>query len=61
MRKEDLFICYSNNLKNKLNEEKVEYVIHGYNKEKNKDFWVFIRDDKCKRILDNWKLGVYKK
>ena len=27
MTKDDLFICYSNNLKNKLNEEKVEIIL----------------------------------
>ena len=61
MSKDDLFICYSNNLKDRLIKEKEEFVIHGHNKEKNKDFWVFIRNDNCKKILDNWKLGVYKK
>lgn len=60
MSKDDLFICYSNNLKNKLIKEDVRYVIHGYNKANDKDFWVFIRDKKCKQILDNWRLGVYK-
>ena len=61
MTKNDLFICYSNNLKNKLIKEKVKYIIHGYNKDNNKDFWVFIKDEKCKYILDNQKNGVYKK
>ena len=61
MNKNDLYICYSNNLKNKLKENSVQYVIHGYNREKNKDFWVYIKDEKCKGILENWKQGVYKK
>lgn len=61
MTKEDLYICYSNNLKGKLKENKVEYIIHGYNREKNKDFWVYIKNERCKEILSNWKQGVYKK
>lgn len=36
MKKDDLYICYSNNLKNKLKENHVEYVIHGYNRNKNR-------------------------
>lgn len=60
MKKDDLYICYSNNLKNKLKENNIKYVIHGYNQRKNKDFWVYIKNEKCKKILDNWKLGVYK-
>lgn len=60
MSKDDLFICYSNKLKNKLVQENIRYVIHGYNRESNKDFWIFIKDKECKKILDNWKMGVYK-
>ena len=60
MSRDDLFICYSNKLKNKLVQENVRYIIHGYNKESNKDFWIFIKDKECKKILYNWKMGVYK-
>lgn len=60
MKKDDLFICYSNKLKNRLVNNNIKYIIHGFNKKSNKDFWVFIRNEKLNYILDNWNLGVYK-
>lgn len=50
-----LFCCYSLNLRNYLTKHGIRYELCGLNPNGDHSmFWVYIRDEKLTKILDEW-------
>ncbi len=49
-----LYCCYSANLKKYLIDNGLRYKIAAKNPNSLADFWVFVRDEKLDRLLNQW-------
>ena len=50
----ELYTCYSLNLRNFLYENGLKYKLAARNPNSNALFWVYIKDEKLKKLLDKW-------
>lgn len=57
--KDDLFFCYSPNLKKFLCKEKnIQYIAKGINSETKKTYWLFIKTDNLSLALTEWTNNI---
>lgn len=49
-----LYCCYSLNLRKYLQDNDIKYIMCALNPNSKKMFWVFIKNDKLQKLLDNW-------
>lgn len=54
MSDKPLFVCYSLNLMLFLKQHGISYEIEAMHKLTKKSLWVYIRDDKLKKLLKEW-------
>ena len=50
----ELYCCYSLNLRNFLYSNGLRYKLAALNPNTQKLFWVYIKDEKLKKLLDKW-------
>ena len=60
MSDKPLFVCYSLNLMLFLREHGIRYEVEAVHKLTNAPLWVYIRDDKLKKILNEWNINKSK-
>mgnify|MGYP003298479790 CR=1 FL=1 len=48
------YCCYSLNLRKYLQDNDMKYIMCALNLNSKKMFWVFIKNDKLQKLLDNW-------
>jgi len=57
--KEDLFYCYSLNLKKFLCKTKgISFIGKGINSESKKEYWLFIRSEELNSYLEEWSTNA---
>lgn len=49
-----LYCCYSLNLRNHLAENGIRYEIAALNPNSKKLFWVYIKNEKLEKLLNEW-------
>lgn len=49
-----LYCCYSKNLRDFFYKNGVKYQIQALNVNNQKIFWIYIKTDKVKQLLDEW-------
>lgn len=54
MNNMDLYCCYSLNLRNYLYENGLRYKLAALNPNSKSLFWVYVKNDKLDRLLNNW-------
>lgn len=55
MSEKPLFVCYSFNLMLFLRENGVRYEVEAVHKLTNAPLWVYVRNDKLKKLLGDWE------
>lgn len=53
----ELYCCYSLNLRNFLNENDMRYKIAALNPNSKSLFWVYIKDEKLDKLLNEWSMN----
>lgn len=51
-----LYCCYSINLRNFLNNNGLKYELAALNPNSKKLFWVYIKNDKLNKLLNQWSM-----
>lgn len=54
---ERLYCCYSLNQRNFLKENGLKYELVALNPNSKNMFWVYIRNEKLNKLLDEWSLN----
>ena len=52
--KDELFCCYSKNLRDFLYEHGVKYKIQALNVNNQKMFWIYMKTERLKELLTEW-------
>ena len=53
----ELYCCYSLNLRNFLNDNGLRYKIAALNPNSKSLFWVYVKDEKLDKLLNEWSMN----